>query len=56
LIAKTLLKTTSSGPQQPDSFVWLVPQLGDDVDYNPTRKRGTLPEYRPSLTLFEVAQ
>jgi hypothetical protein len=22
----------------------LVPQLGDDVDHNPTRKRGILPE------------
>jgi hypothetical protein len=29
----------------------LVPQLGDDVDHNPTRKRGILPAYRPSLTL-----
>jgi hypothetical protein len=29
----------------------LVPQLGVDVDHNPTRKRGILPEYRPSLTV-----
>jgi hypothetical protein len=29
----------------------LVPQLGVDVDHNPTRKQGILPGYHPSLTL-----